>query len=168
MSIETVTKEVRFVYRTWSVQGSSVKPVKGSWTLPPPRLKKLFTQPELVKALISCPQCNQASILTVDQLDVAPTLHIATVKNMECRACKFHCTALLTEYDRRKLYCVAYEVTVNGQPEGRKEYFHGVDSADVTTQFFNGHINDKIDQVVGVGVVIGLFVDDEQGKILHV
>lgn len=169
MSIQHVAKEVRFPYRQWSAQGNTIKPVKGSWTLPPFKLKSAFQHPEKVKALISCPQCNQATILLEEQLTVAPTLHEAVANNMQCGACHFYCTATLQDFDRRKLYCVAFEVTTSdGTVKGIKEYFHGLNEADVRVQFYNGHIHDKIDQIVAIGQVVGLFVDDNQGKLLHV
>lgn len=166
--VQISIKRVRFPCIPWEVQGESIEPVKGTWSLPPFHLKHVFERmgvEEKVKGLASCPNCRKASIITSDIVTEDKIAHTAVMELLRCSDCPFACEATFEEWDQRQLYCVAYETQ-----EGLiKEYMHASSQSDAAEQFTNGHMYDRsIIRVVGVALVIGYFVDDKEGKKLHV
>jgi len=166
--VQIKTKSVRFPCIAWEVQGESIHPVKGTWTLPPSHLRHVFARlgvEEKIRGIVGCPNCKAASLITTDIVTENKIEHTAVMPLLRCSGCVFACEATFEEWDQRKLYCVIYNT-----PERQiKEYFHGTSQADVAEQFWNGHILDRsIVNVVGIAPVIGYFVDDKEGLELHV
>lgn len=166
--IQIAAKEVRFPCATWEVQGESIEPVKGTWALPPERLRHVFERmgvADKVRGLVACPQCRTPSILTSEIVTEDKGQHIGLMPLLRCAGCPFACVATFEDWDQRKLYCVIYDTPTRQI----KEYYHGNSQADVTEQFWNGHVHDRsIVRVVGIAPVIGYFVDDKEGLELHV
>jgi hypothetical protein len=170
--VQIQSQRVRFPCITWEVQGESIQPVKGTWALPPPHLKHVFDRlgvGEKVRGIVACPNCGHPSILTSDIVTDDKVEHVGVLPILRCAKCPFACEAILESWDTRKLYCVAYETQSGDTIRGNKEYFHGDSAQDVNEQFWAGHWHDKtIINVVGIGLVIGYFVDDAKGLNLHV
>lgn len=166
MTIQQVVNNIKFGFEHWPVQGANISPIPGTWTLPPPKAKRIL--PPSTRALLSCPNCGTACILLNSQLEEDLVEHTASVERWQCSHCKFVCNPTLLQFDRRKLYCAAFERFLpNGTVEGIKEYYHGIDKDDVLLQFNQGHPETNI-KIVAIGVVIGYFVDDDKGNELHV
>lgn len=170
--VQISSQLVRFPCIAWEVQGDSILPVKGTWALPPAHLRHVFQRigvDEKVRGLIACPNCSTPSILTSDIVETDNVDHVGVMPLLRCSQCPFSCRAILEKWDTRRLYCVAFETRVGDEIRPNKEYYHGDSQVDVAEQFYNGHLMDhNIINIVGIGAVIGYFVDDKEGMKLHV
>jgi len=94
------------------------------------------------------------------------------LRRLLCAKCGFCSCAVLLDWDKRRLFCAAFETNVLGRPDtivANKEYYHAVDVDDATAQFYNGHPpSDCVIRLVGVAPVIGFFVLDAKGEKLSV
>lgn len=161
---------VKFAYTVWAMDGASIEPRPGTWSLPPLAVRETFQHAaKEVVGLFACPHCNTACLFTRDQIEVDGVNHTAVLKLFRCANCPLVCKAVFEEWDRRKLYCVAYETrSPNGVIVANKEYNHAVDQQDAQHQFIEGHRGDPIVRVVGVALAIGFFVNDTKGDKLSV
>lgn len=162
--------EVEFACVAWEVIGPSIKPIPGTWTLPPHVLRETFQHlTKEVVGLFSCPHCNTPVMLTRDQVEVDAVKRVASLELFRCAKCPFACKAVFQEWDKRKLYCVAFETpTADGGIEANKQYFHAIDLADANHQFRESHRGVPIIRIVGVAPVIGFFINDSKGDKLSV
>lgn len=165
MGAEIVLDTVEFPCQPWAIRGYEILPKAGTWTLPPHAVAHLGA-----KGIISCPRCAEAYFILPDMgakgEDNPLTL---VIPQWHCNKCQFEARVILNDWDKRKLYCAAFETLVNGVLIANKEYMHAVDEADATGQFWNGRIAaDNVVRLVGVAPAIGYFVQDNAGRKLSV
>jgi hypothetical protein len=143
----------------WLIDESGIRPEKGTWTLTPASLQAL--RPD-IQALLSCPNC--AAVLPFSQLesDDVDRLHqtgTLTRKDLKCK-CGFLFTAKLLEWDKRRLYCVVYEVTDGKSVRLKKEYLHAESRVDAIFAFEQGHMDHPY-RLVDAAPVFGYFVNEK-------
>jgi hypothetical protein len=89
-----------------------------------------------------------------------------------CRQCNFTCKVVLVDWDKRKLYCAAYETYPDDSTKiiTHKEYLHAESDQDAKIQFWNGRLTSEKARInlIGIAPVIGFFVMDDQGRKLEV
>jgi len=165
MITETAVETIEFPCEPWVIRGFEILPQPGTWTLAPRAIHHLN-----FKGILACPRCNEACGLQPDMGVKAEDVPINQVlDNWHCNKCQFRCRVILKDWDKRKLYCAAYETLVNGELTANKEYMHAESVQDATTQFWNGRIEaDNVVRLVGVALVIGYFVQDNEGRKLSV
>jgi hypothetical protein len=170
--ITEVTRTVEMPCIPWPIDESGIHPEKGTWTLTPASLQTL--RPD-IQALLSCPHC--AAILPFSQVktdNVDRQHHTGTLirNDLRCK-CGFLFTAKLLEWDKRRLYCIVYEILdpnrmhVGETVNTRKEYMHAESRAQAIWLFSQGHMRESY-QIVEAGAVFGYFAEDKDGKVLKV
>ena len=165
MITETVLDTVEFPCEPWVVRGYEILPMIGTWTLAPTTVHHLN-----IRGILSCPRCTEVCGITPDMGAKGEDIPIDLVlKQWHCNKCHFQCRVILKDWDKRKLYCAAFETVVDGVLTANKEYMHAESVEDATGQFWNGRIAaDNVVKLVGVALVIGYFVQDDQGRKLSV
>ena len=165
MAVELVLDTVEFPCEPWVIRGPEILPQAGTWTIAP-RVTWDFG----AKGIIACPRCAQAFFVLHDMGEKAEDLPLNLVlKQWLCGKCHFRCRAILVDWDKRILYCAAYETMVDGVLTANKAYMHAESIEDATSQFWNGRIAaDNVVSLVAVAQVIGYFVQDNQGRKLSV
>ena len=167
--IKIQIRTVEFRCEPWVMRNAlEIQPIAGTWTLAPMDLR----QSRGVKGILACPQCGQAALIHKDMGEKADDLKDLILDEWRCYGCDYHCKAHILDWDKRKLYCAAFETAPDG-PSGsivaHKEYLHAESTEDATVQFWAGHpVTDGITNLVGVALVIGFFVVDDQGRKLTV
>jgi len=160
MGAEILLETVEFPCEPWVTRGLEILPESGTWTLAPQSVWHLG-----IKGILSCPRCSEACGILHDMGEKADNPSHLTIKQWHCQKCHFQCRPMLLDWDKRKLYCAAFETLVDGVLKANKEYMHAVDEQDATAQFWNGRIAaDNVVKLVGVAPAIGYFVQDTQGR----
>lgn len=157
-----VYSTVNFPLEPWRIEGEKAEaiwPVPGSWTLAPDPLLRRG-----IKALLCCPNCKQAALITPSMGEVING--VCELKAFSCRQCGFLCDARLQGWDTKKLYCIAYKVldeksgavlVDKAGEEIRKEYTHGDSREQVFMFFVEGRKTMGRFVIVDVAPVIGFF-----------
>ncbi len=153
-----------FELAPWRIEGERYEriwPVPGTWTVAPEPLLKRG-----VKALISCPHCQKAALLTAAMTRDVVKNGVCELLSLRCAGCQFRCNARLLHWDTKKLFCIAYEVLdKDGQvipgDDGRgvrKEYTHADSRSDAAFCFIEvrKHHVQRF-RVIDVGPVVGFF-----------
>lgn len=168
---------VRFPCMPWAVQGTfgeRMQPIPGTWTLAPEQLCVAG-----VRGVVCCPNraCHECALIPFDMGEmVEGILHLQA---FSCRKCGFLCNARLLEWDKRKLFCIVYELlSADGdlaKTMGRKEYTHAETREQAISYFVagTGYLLDHAQQawrLVEAAVAIGYFgqKDDQDQKVLTV
>jgi hypothetical protein len=164
--ITETARTVEMACVPWEMDEGRIKPVQGTWTLTPASLQTL--RPD-IQALLSCPHC--ASILPfaqleTDDIDREHQTGVLTRKDLRCR-CGFLFTAKLLEWDKRRLYCVVYEVTDGQNVRMKKEYMHAESRGQALWFFSQSHLSHPY-RIIDAAPVFGYFVEDKEGKNLKV
>jgi len=163
MNAETVIPTIEFRCHPWVMRDELfIQPVPGTWTLAP----LLLRQRVGAKGIISCPACGLAAVVLKDTGEKAGRPIDQLFKNWHCQ-CGHVCHAVLLEWDKRKLYCVAYETFEGTKVIPHKEYLHAESDVDAKAQFWGGHSKENI-HMIDTAPVIGFYVLDKDGKRLAV
>lgn len=168
---------VRFPCMPWAVQGTfgeRMQPIPGTWTLAPETLCAAG-----VKGVVCCPNraCHECALIPHDMGTMLEgVLHLQA---FSCRKCGFMCNMRLLEWDKRKLFCIVYELLNSDVPDdlskvvGRKEYTHAETREQAISYFVagTGYMLDHARQpwrLVDAAVAIGYFgqKDDQDQKVL--
>lgn len=151
----------------------SLYPVAGTWTLIGGEDRRRFSERGInVKAMFACPRCKQIGMIPEgfnppkDKGDTVP------LPEMHCRQCKFGCRVILKQWDKRRLYCIAYETRGIGKDKGltiqeHKEYLHAENELEAKLFFWAAH-GKEVTNLVGVAPVVGFFAQDKNERILIV
>lgn len=143
----------------------TISPIKGTWCLVP------ANQVTTVRSsgIVSCPNCGEPALVPPQAIECDAESRWQ-LPAYQCRGCKFHGTLILQHWERRRLYCVAYEVQPpGGEVKGATEYLHAKDAGEALKYFWAGRRKDDyVLRVVGASVVIGYFVNDTKGDKLSV
>jgi len=135
-----------------------MRPVPGTWTLAPANLRERG-----VHGVLCCPNCNQCALIRADMGKLENGT--CTLKGFSCAKCGFLCDARLQDWDKRKLFCVAYETSEirDGKliVHPHKEHLHAVSEAEARFFFEQSHLNIRYN-IVGVAVVLGFFQRSEK------
>jgi hypothetical protein len=158
-----VVRTVDFPYSLWPVDGDRIQPKDSTWTLTPIAVVRAHG----VKGILSCPSCAKAALVPPNETKLTGrgTLRL---DGFQCASCKFTCNALLIGWDKKNLYCIAYEMWIDKKIVPSTEYLHAESTQDALRQFRDGHMQDPVSHIVGCSIVIGYKVLDNQGKILSV
>jgi hypothetical protein len=167
-------RQVVFPCTPWAVDGAKderMQPIPGTWTLAPEALCR-----QGIKGVICCVNrtCKESALIRFDMGEVDNG--VLRLENFECRACKLVINARLLQWDRRKLFCVVYEIL---KDEGltvipRKEYMHAIDRGEAIMMFAAGtgyqldHVQKVTWRMVDTGLAIGYFgqeSDKDQTKL---
>lgn len=142
----------------------SIHPVAGTWTLLGGEDRRRFWLKGMdVKAMFACPRCNKVGFIPEGfkpQVEFGDTKELP---ELHCRECKFGCRIILKDWDKRKLYCAAFETFENNDLKTHKQYLHAIDE-DEAKKFFWAQYNPlevKIN-LVGIAPVIGFFAKSEK------
>ncbi len=165
MGAEIVLSTIEFPCEPWVMRGYEILPESGTWTLAPESVWHLG-----IKGILSCPRCSEACGVMDGMGERGEDDRQSFVlKTWHCNKCHLEARVILKDWDKRRLYCAAFETLVDGVLTPNKEYMHAVDDQDATAQFWNGRIKaDNVTKLVGVAPVIGYFVQDTQGRKLSV
>ncbi len=165
MITEVTLDTVEFPCEPWVMRAYEILPQAGTWTLAPRAIHHLN-----IKGILSCPRCSTVCGLLPDMGEKSADIPTDQVlKQWHCDKCHFECRVILKDWDKRQLYCAAYETLVNDVLTANKEYMHAESVQDATNQFWNGRIEaDNVVRLVGVAPVIGYFVQDNAGRKLSV
>lgn len=142
----------------------SINPVAGTWTLLGGEDRRRFFEKGMnVKALFSCPRCSKVGFIPEG---FNPPVQFGDTKELpelHCRECKFGCRIILKEWDKRKLYCAAFETFENNDLKTHKHYLHAIDE-DEAKKFFWAQYNPLVVKIhlVGIAPVIGFFAKSEK------
>jgi hypothetical protein len=135
----------------WVIKGDGerIEPQPGTWTLAPEKFLR-----QGVKGILSCPACNTCALVPFTMgSDVQGT---RLLPRFQCAHCKLVANLKLQEWDRRKLWCTAYEIT-SGPGEGlHKEYTHAENREEVMYAFLQTRKLPRY-RLVDVGQVVGYF-----------
>lgn len=150
----------------WKPNEGSIQPIKGTWTLAPLEVRVK----QNILALVSCPNCGLATLLTEELVTLNPLTHNGEMPLLRCAGCPFACQPVFLEWDKRKLFCAAYEKIIEGKIKAFKEYMHAEDVNEARKNFLAGHCNDiiPVSNIVGIARVIGYIVQDDKGEKLSV
>ena len=157
-------KSLDFRCEPWPIQGETMldfhcTPILGTWTLTPEFLLR-----KGVKGILACPNCAHAALIRHDMGDVING--VCEIRSFSCDKCGFACHPRLLHWDKRKLFCIAYEKLdeITGLPmvnsDGdfvRKEYAHHETREDAFRMFVEGRRTAGRFRVIDVGPVIGFF-----------
>lgn len=166
MAIELVLDTVEFPCIPWVMRGMEILPQTGTWTpAPEPVVRRLG-----IKGILSCPRCAHVCGIS-DELGAKGEDNPSTLvlKQWHCDNCHLQRRVILNEWDKRKLYCAAFECMIGGVLTPCKEYMHAESDQDALAQFWNGRTaSDNVVRLVAVAPVIGYFVQDTTGRKLNV
>jgi len=157
-------KTINFPCEAWKIDGETmmdfrILPIPGSWTLAPELLLR-----KGIKALVSCPNCKQAALIRHDMGTVVNGVN--EISAFRCVGCGLTCNLRLQHWDKRKLFCIAYEaldadtgvaVPNNKGEYVRKEYTHALSRQEAFSTFVEVRKTMGRFRVVDVGEVIGFF-----------
>lgn len=135
-----------------------IKPIRATWTLLGGEDRRRFAEKGMdVKAMFACPRCEQVGFIPES---FSPPKELGDTKplpELHCRKCQFGCRIVLKQWDKRRLYCAAYE-TSDGQGGFRqhKEYLHAEDDTEAKRFFWAQHGRDVV-TLAGIGPVVGFF-----------
>lgn len=155
---------VEFPCEPWPMgERGSILPISGTWTLLPFALQVQHK----VKGIVSCPRCAVAGFLRhnlpvqLDRGDAAAELRY------QCTGCQFVCKAVFKDWDRRKLYCCAYESATPSGIKANKEYLHAESEEEARNFFWAGKKAGEVSNLVGVAPVVGYIpVDKDERKLV--
>jgi len=184
---------IEFPYEEWAAARNrdtgelvGLDPIPGTWTLIGGEDRRRFAEKGMnVKAMFTCPRCNQIGVIPEG---FKPPVELGDTKplpELHCRKCKFGCRIVLKNWDKRKLYCVAYETKKGDTLEAHKEYLHAEDEVEAVKFFWAQHGgqvrvatgNEQLDRivrdgtitnVVGVAPVVGFFANPKNERMLVV
>jgi hypothetical protein len=167
MIIEQVLDTIEIPCERWILRNNEeILPVVGTWTLTTEIGWELGA-----KGILSCPNCGYPCYILHGMGVKAEDVPInQVIENWMCRSCHLLCRIILLEWDKRRLYCAAYETMGgDGKVIANKEYMHAESESEARVQFWNGRIAaDNVIRLVAVGPVIGYFVQDKTGGKLNV
>ena len=162
---QITVKSLDFRLEPWRIDGETlvdfrISPIPGTWTLAPEILLK-----KGIKGLISCPRCHQAALIRYDMGTMVNG--VLEIQGFSCAKCGFACHPRLLEWDRRKLFCIAYEIIdqKSGLPMvdkngdfTRKQYTHALSREEAFTCFVETRaaVGHRF-RVIDVGPVVGFF-----------
>ncbi|HEX6826564.1 MAG TPA: hypothetical protein VF077_09650 [Nitrospiraceae bacterium] len=165
-SVELVTFpcEEWVAMRTPEGELVSINPVAGTWTLLGGEDRRRFHQKGMnVKAMFACPRCNKVGFIPEGFKPPVQFGDTQELPELHCRACHFGCRVVLKDWDKRKLYCAAFEVTVNGVMKVEKQYLHAEDEAEAKKFFWAQYSPLKV-YLVAIAPVIGFFAKSEKDE----
>jgi hypothetical protein len=140
----------------------SLHPVAGTWTLLGGEDRRRFSEKGMdVKAMFACPRCAQIGLIPEG---FNPPVEFGDTKplpELHCRKCMFGCRATLKEWDKRKLYCAAFETHENNVLNTHKQYLHATDEVE-GKKFFWAQYNPLEVHLVGIAPVVGFFAKSEK------
>lgn len=159
--ITETTRVVEMPCVPWLIDESGIHPEKGTWTLTPLSLQTL--RPD-IHALLACPHCAAVlafKLLESDDIDREHQTGTLTRKDLKCQ-CGFLFTAKLLEWDKRRLYCVVYEVPdyTKNVARMKKEYLHAESREQAIWMFLQGHL-DRPYRLVDAAPVFGYFANEK-------
>jgi len=159
ISASQSARVIEFPCIPWKLDDGGIHPEKGSWTLTPQSLREL--RPE-IEALLCCPNCSAVmpfAKLPTDDIDRKHQTGVLTRRDLQCK-CGLLFTAKLLDWDKRRLYCVAYETFRGLEIVPHKEYLHA--ETDVQARYFfeQGHVRERYN-IVGIAPVVGYFADEK-------
>jgi hypothetical protein len=165
MSDKLVSIEpLRFPLEPWALEGAAasaeaIQPIPGTWTLAPESLCK-----QGIKGIICCPnrECKKPALIPYDMGEVDNGA--LQLQEFQCAGCGMLCHPRLVDWDTRKLFCVAYELTrADNTTFIRKEYLHAESREQAIAYFCNGtgyqldHVTKQTWRLVDAGIAIGFF-----------
>ena len=140
----------------------SIHPVAGTWTLLGGEDRFRFYEKGMdVKAMFACPRCGKVGFIPEG---FNPPVEFGDTKplpELHCRECKFGCRVILKEWDKRKLYCAAFETWENNDLKIHKQYLHAVNETEAK-KFFWAQYSPLNTHLVGIAPVIGFFAKSEK------
>jgi len=166
---------VEFPYEEWQVTRDKssgelvgIHPIRGSWTLLSGEDRRRMAERGMfVKGIIACPRCNNSGFLP-ENFD--PPKELGDGKpsaEYVCRQCRFGCHCILKNWDRRRLYCAAFETRDGDTLKPHKEYLHAEDEIEAKHFFWSSH-GAEVTNLVGIAPVIGFFATDKRERKLIV
>jgi hypothetical protein len=152
----------------------ALDPVPGTWTLIGGEDRRRFADRGMnVKAMFACPRCNQIGVIPEGFKPPVSFGDTVELPEMHCRHCKFGCRVVLKDWDKRRLYCAAYETRGSGKDKGatienHKEYLHAENETEAKVFFWAAHGDGKVTNLVGIAPVVGFFAKDKSERLLIV
>ena len=150
-----------------------LRPLPGTWTLISGEDRRRFAKRGMsLKALFACPRCSQIGFIPEGFKPPTALGDTVELPEMHCRRCKFGCRAILKDWDKRKLYCVAFETRGKGNEKGEtieshKENHHAEYELEAKVFFWAQH-GAEVTHVVGIAPVVGFFAKDKAERKLIV
>lgn len=142
-----------------------INPVAGTWTLISGEDRRRFFQRGLnVKAMFACPRCKEIGFIPEG---FNPTVELGDSKplpELHCKKCQFGCRIVLKDWDKRKLYCAAYETRDGDTLKPHKEYLHAESQEEAVKFFWAAHKVGEISNLVGIAPVVGFFAKSEKDE----
>jgi hypothetical protein len=170
MTVTQETRTIEFPCEEWIAQRTlegelvGIKPVAGSWTLVGGDDRRRFAERGLdVKAMFACPRCEQVGFIPESFNPTTVLGDSEVLPELRCRKCHFGCRAVLKDWDKRKLYCAAFETRDGDSLKPHKEYLHAVDLEEATRFFWAQHPRlGEVSNLVGIAPVVGFFAKSEK------
>jgi hypothetical protein len=72
------------------------------------------------------------------------------------------CRVILKDWDKRRLYCAAYETRDGDTLKPHKEYLHATDDKEALKFFWAQHKLSEVTNLVGIAPVVGFFTQSEK------
>lgn len=160
--ITETTREIEFLCVPWLMENGKIRPERGTWTLPPAELKQLR---EKVHGILACPNCDAVMMLAplpTDEINKEHQTGTLIRKDVRCK-CGLLYTAKLIDWDKRRLYCVVFEVPRGKGTRMMKEYLHAESREQAIYTFSQGHLDHPY-KLVDAAPVFGYFVDEKKDK----
>ena len=155
--------------RTSTGEMVSAHPVAGTWTLIGGEDRRRFFERGLnVKALFACPRCKQIGIIPEGFNPPTELGDTKPLPELHCRMCNFGCRIILKDWDKRRLYCAAYETRDGDTLKPHKDYLHAVDELEAKKFFWAQHPGGEVTNLVGIAPVIGFFAKSKDERKLIV
>jgi hypothetical protein len=171
MGVSQVLQEVVFPCTPWPIgetkAGPAIQAIPGTWTLPPEEIRNVHPN---VRGILACPKCATPCLIPQGMGKKTSGKFELIIPTLQCNTCRFAFLATLEDWEKRQLFCVAYETwdVRNKRIIPHKIYMHAESADDALRQFNAAHVNDTIYNVVGASLVIGYKVEDSKGKSLSV
>jgi hypothetical protein len=140
----------------------SIHPVAGTWTLLGGEDRRRFSAKGTnIKAMFACPRCSKVGFIPEGFNPPVAFGDTQELPELHCRECQFGCRVVLKEWDKRKLYCAAYETWDNNELKTHKHYLHAVNEQEAK-KFFWAQYSPLNVHLVAIGPVIGFFAKSEK------
>jgi hypothetical protein len=135
----------------------AMNPVPGTWTKPPQVLKDLVGAFGSLLAFVSCPKCKGVSGLFdgVTEVDALGKMS----PDFTHQGCDFHRPCFLGMWSDKLLYALSFHDRANSM---RIETFYT--HADNVSEARMGIPNVPPQDIIGIGLAIGVFVDEGAAK----
>lgn len=175
MSAAQETPVLEFACEEWAATRKpngeliSVHPIPGTWTLIGGEDRRRFYEKGMnVKALFACPRCKKIGIIGEGFNPPTELGDTKPLPELHCSQCQFGCRIVLKDWDKRRLYCAAYETRDGDTLMPHKEYLHAENDAEAKKYFWAQHTVAEVTNLVGIAPVIGFFAKSKDERKLIV